>query len=282
MSEDLSRLYRLVRWPEDPWSKEGRARYERALERFRSLREHEWISDVTGRGTVRVLDLCGGTGIGGVALAKALSEAGAKAVELTVADLRSDALEAAKRFSLEELGKEASTELVDAREVHTLGREFDVALIYGYTTPHFSPWDLSRLMASVSESLADDGVLLIEEQDRQYLIFYRGRYKDWLIEDLGPERLLVSVHKGYDPVRGVFKRASLDLLAREGPVVSEYCLWSLANLMTLSWLFFEDVDFSPHAGRGMYDGIVLARRPRRKIRAEDLRTPKVLRESEGS
>ena len=281
MSEDLSRLYRLVGWPEDPWSKEGRARYERALKTFRSLAQHKWISEVAARGSVRMLDLCGGTGIGGVALAKALAEAGAD-VELTVADLREEALEVARRLSLEELGREVSIALVDAREVHTLKREFDLALVYGYTTPHFNPWDMSKLTASVSESLTDDGVLLIEEQDRQYLIFYRGRYKDWLVEDLGPERLLVSVHRGYDPVKGVFKRASLDLLAREGPVVGEYCFWGLANLMTLLWLFFEDVDFSPYEGRGMYDGIVIARRPRKKIKPGDLSPPRILQEHEDS
>jgi len=51
--------------------------------------------------------------------------------------------------------------------------------------------------------------------------------------------------------------------------------WSLASLSALAWLFFEDVDF--HPARGRYDGVVLARGPRRRLSPADLAEPRALR-----
>ncbi len=276
LSEDMSKLYQLTRWPEDPRSEEGRKRYVEALDRFRSLLSHEWFSEILNRGKVRLVDICGGTGIGGVALSKVLLEAGAE-VELTVVDLRVEALEKAKLLSAEELGVEAITDLMDVRELHSLHRKFDLALLYGYSTPHFDPWEMAKLLASVSRSLDDRGLMVVEEQDRQYLIFYRREHRDWLVEDIGPERLLVSVHWGYDHLRGSFKRAILDLFTKEGPIALEVYFWNLAGLMAMSWLFFEDIDFLPYK-RGTFNGLILAKGPRRKLEPEDIRKPRVLRE----
>ncbi len=156
LGDHLSRLYSIWPWPADPWSEEGRARYEEAIKKFRSLLEHEWLSRLVGdRRTVRVLDVCGGTGIGGVALGKALSSRGL-GVELTVVDLRREALEVAERFGTEELGS-VRVEIADATRLWELGLKADLALIYGFSTPHFNPWDMVRLLSSVADSLSDDG-----------------------------------------------------------------------------------------------------------------------------
>jgi len=70
----LSLFYRLYPWVEDPYTPEGRSRYEAALRLFRELVRHRWLEELSAKGELKVLDLCGGVGIGGVALAKALRE----------------------------------------------------------------------------------------------------------------------------------------------------------------------------------------------------------------
>ena len=278
MVEEISRLYRLLKWPEDPESGEGRRRYAEALERFRKALSHEWFSELLSKKRISIADVCGGTGIGGVALAKVMQEAGVE-VELTVIDLRKEALKRAETLSEKELGKKAKTELIDARELHSLKQSFDLALLYGYSTPHFDPWKMARLLASTSSSLRDEGLMIIEEQDRQYLIFYKKGYKDFLVEDVGPKRFLISVHFGYDKTRGVFRRAIMDQFSGEGPMTLEVYFWSLADLMAMTWLFFEDVDFLPYE-RSPFNGLVLAKRPREKLKPGSLKTPRVLEKEE--
>jgi hypothetical protein len=73
--ESLKKIYTLFRWPED-LSKEGKERYERALEEFGKIISHRWIEEVLRRGKVRIVDICSGTGVGGIALAKRVVELG--------------------------------------------------------------------------------------------------------------------------------------------------------------------------------------------------------------
>ncbi|RLG37246.1 MAG: SAM-dependent methyltransferase [Thermoproteota archaeon] len=274
LGDHLSRLYSIWPWPADPWSGEGRARYEEAIKKFQSLLEHEWLSRLVGdRRTVRVLDVCGGTGIGGVALGKVLSSKGL-GVELTVVDLRREALEVAERFGTEELGS-VRVEMADATRLWELGLRADLALIYGFSTPHFNPWDMVRLLSSVADSLSDDGVLIVEEVDRTYTIFYLRGYKEWLAEGVGEDRLFVTVHAGYDFRKGVFKRVAVDLLRGVGPIPHEARLWDLAGVMALAWTLFEDVDFVPW--ERPWSGFILARAPSRKLGSSDfVRVPRAL------
>ncbi len=263
----------------DPWSEAGRARYREAVGLLESLVDHAWLREAVGRGRVRLLDLCSGTGIGGVALARVLLGRGAR-VELTAVDLRGEDLEKARRFAREELGLEISTAEVDAVDVHSLGGEFDVALLYGHSTPHFDAWDLVRLAASVAESLSRDGLFVVQEQDRVEGILRPGRYERLLAEDVGPGRLLVTAHLGYDHLRGSYRRAAVDLLSGRGPAIHHVRFWDLAGLMAILWTEFEDVDFSPTPGRRL-SGFVLAARPRDvRVRPGDLGIPRVLRQSD--
>ena len=96
MKRILEELYELGIWPEDPYSEEGKRRFGLALEYMRKLIGHPFIEEVSRTGVLKVLELCGGTGIGGVAFAKALSEKGVK-VDLMITDLRERALEVARR-----------------------------------------------------------------------------------------------------------------------------------------------------------------------------------------
>jgi hypothetical protein len=64
----LDNLYEIFPRPEDPYKPEGRERYESALKYIRELLGHKFFEDILEKKEVSVLDVCGGTGIGGVAL----------------------------------------------------------------------------------------------------------------------------------------------------------------------------------------------------------------------
>jgi 16S rRNA G1207 methylase RsmC len=85
----MERLYRVFPWPEDPatWAR----RVEEGSRLFERLLGHEWLSSLEGKGRVRILDLMGGTGVGGGTLALALGRRGVRA-EVVVVDVRRSAL----------------------------------------------------------------------------------------------------------------------------------------------------------------------------------------------
>jgi hypothetical protein len=58
-----------------------------------------------------------------------------------------------------------------------------------------------ELLASASESLADDGPLLVEEGDRFYNMAILGKYRDVVYEG-DEERVVLSMGAGYDALRG--------------------------------------------------------------------------------
>ena len=233
-AEELERLYKMFPWPEDPYTRAGRERYESARRDMERLVEHPWVVEaIRGKERPRVLDLCGGTGIGGVALASALLELG-HVPELHVLDLRGDALEVAERFGEEELGFRPVTHRVDALAVGGLGVEFDLVVLYGLSTPHFDPWSMSLLCWSVGRALSEGGVFVVEESDRGSLLFER-RYRDVLVEGYGDESVTVSLHVGYDPLRGRVRRALLELPGGDGPVYLEAYVWDLAGSAALIW-----------------------------------------------
>jgi len=78
IGEHLERAYRIARWPDDPWTSEGRERYVRALKLFERVLEHPWFRELLEKGSLRILDLGAGRGIGGVALARVLRGRGRK------------------------------------------------------------------------------------------------------------------------------------------------------------------------------------------------------------
>jgi SAM-dependent methyltransferase len=268
----LDNFYEIFPWHEDPYKPEGRERYESALKYFRELLAHKFFEDILEKKEVSVLDVCGGTGIGGVALSKALSEKVAK-VQLTVLDLREAALHIAEKFSAEELGSPAKTCKTDARLVHTLGERFDVALLYGFTTPHFDDFSLIQLLASIASSLVPNGVFLLEEGDRFYSLTILGRYKDIYYE--GDENKgVISLQVGYNPLRGVVKRLYLDPFTGKRAVI-EMRYWNLSAPLSLTWVFFEEIDFFKYTGRNDR-GIIVAKKPRNKLKPEELKPPSFL------
>ncbi len=189
-------------------------------------------------------------------------------------DIRDEPLKVAEEWGKEVLGIEVKVRKIDATKIHMLKESFDLALMYGHSAPHFDPWDMIKLMASMSSILVDDGVLIMEEGDRIYSIFYLQGYKRVLPERVGKKSIVLSAHSGYDLMRGTFRRAYIEIPSGKIIEAATY-FWNLAELMALSWIFFEDVDFFKTRGTS---GFILAYKPRRKIKINDLsELPKILK-----
>ncbi len=143
----MEKLYGLKVWPDDQLTKQGSERFNKLLETFESLLNHEYVAPLAKRKKVSVLDLCGGAGIACLALAKKLSEKGVK-VDLTVLDIRESALRRCRDVASKLLGMPVETVLMDAREAYRLGRRFEVILFFGCSAPHFTPWDMCKVRVS--------------------------------------------------------------------------------------------------------------------------------------
>ena len=269
----IEKLYALDIWPTDPYSEFNQKRFREAIEVFDKLMEHNWLQELLRKEKIRILEICAGTGIGGVALAKVLMERGVD-VELLLTDIREEDLKLGSKWGSDVLGRKIDYAKIDSRKVYELGRRFDIALMYGYSSPHFDPWDMVRLQVSVSECLADNGILIMDEADRIYSIFYQTGYARILSERIDDERALISLHAGYNFRRGIFRRALIDLKDPSKTVLAEVYFWGLAELMAIVWMFFQDVDLY-ELRRGA--GLILGYKPRRKIGVDDLKTqPRVL------
>ncbi len=273
--DDIVKLYKLDIWPQDPYSVEGKQRFESSLKEFDKVLEHEWLRDfLVGKKCVKILEVCSGTGIGGVGLAKLILDRGFD-VNLTLTDVRREALEVGKKWGEEVLNREIKIISIDARDVDSIDQKFDLALMFGYSAPHFSPWDMIKLMSSVSHSLVDDGIFLMQEGDRVYSILYLQGYAKFLPERVDREKAILSTHVGYDCKRGVFKRAYINLKEIGENIVAEMYFWNLAELMSLSWIFFNDVDLIEITKTR---GFIISHKPRRKLNKNDFKEiPKVLK-----
>lgn len=227
----LEELYRYLNWRMNPADERARERFERIREFFES------VSDKLPKGG-RVLDICAGTGVAGVALAKAT---GAKL--LTVLDARKDDLELAKEWlKIADINPELNLVQGDAREVAKLVGEHDVAVLWGYTMPHFDPFDAVRLFANVASILSGEGVFIIEDMDRVYWILYRAGYKKFLIEGRRENYTIASMHEGYDFVRGTFKRGYYILPGFKKISDVDFHYWDLATQLAIGSVFFKEAE----------------------------------------
>jgi len=169
-ADNLEKGYSIASWKDDPWSPEGRERYETALKEFSILLNHPWFEDILEKNKVSILDIGAGKGMGGVALAKALKETNdVNEVKLTMIDLRDTALKDALCFAKEEIHS-AKVHKLDATKAHTLGK-FDIVLMYGVILVHFNSWNLMRLFSSATQALEEKGVIIVEEMDRTHILF---------------------------------------------------------------------------------------------------------------
>ena len=261
-SDYMERLYRLYPWPEDPYTIEGRKRYEESLNMFKNVVEHEWFKSlIESKSKLRIVDLCGGTGIGGVALSKVVVDNLKLDVELTVVDLRKSALDTARRFAKDTLGYEIRTLIHDVREEFSIETYYDVALLWGLTTPHFSPWDFIKVLANTAKILKQVSLFIYDEVDRIYTIYYLIGYKE-VLPEVGNDKLTLTLHRNREFKTGYMVRLIVDLLTRDYTEMKAY-FWDLASSAAFTWIFFKDVDFIPV--QRPYRGIIIARNPRKNI-----------------
>ena len=277
MSKVLDKAYEIVDWKDDPWSQSGRTRYLEALKRFEKLIKHPWFSTLLEKSIVKVIDIGAGRGIGGIAFARTLEEHGVK-YELYLVDIREKALHDAKRFAGEE-GVNVKTYVMDARRIHELGfKNIDLALMYGAILAHFNEWDLPKLFNSTSMILGDDGLLLLEEVDRDHILYTRG-YKDLLVESIGGDKITLSIHKRYDRVTGSYYRLFINLLRKE-MVEVPINFRSIAQIASMLWLFMEDIDVIEVVKNFLY--YIIGYKPRRRFNITDLSIePRVLKQGIG-
>ncbi len=269
----LEKLYKVFPWPENPGENYFYERLRLGLGVVSKALEHEFLAGMLkSRDLVRVVDVCSGTGIGAYLFAKLLLEKGYR-VRLTLVDIRSAALLKGSRWIARELGVEPETIVMDAAKLHTLGKRFDLAVMWGSSAPHFNPWSMNKLLAAVSESLEDNGVFVMQESDRFYRIVEGGYHRVNVVE--GEDKSVLDVYVGYNHLMGTAKRLVVNL---QDPSMSTYMdlyYWSIASLGALLWLFFEDVDVMEGWTKPIY--LLLASKPRRAITPSHLRrSPRAL------
>ncbi|NJD98990.1 class I SAM-dependent methyltransferase [Thermococcus sp. LS1] len=257
----LEELYRYLRWRMDPDD-------ERAVGRFwRIVKVFEFMEGLLPE-EPRVLDLCAGTGIAGVAAARATN-----APLLTVLDARKEDLEKARKWlEIAEISPELRLVTGDVREVSKLVGEHDLALLWGLTMPHFDPFDAVRIFANVALSLSEDGVFVMEETDRVYGILYQIGYKDFLVESKTEDYTLISVHEGYNLKRGTFRRTYYKLPGFEKITEEEHRLWDLASQLAIGSVFFREwklITRNEHGINGV-SHLLYFRRPRKNTAREVL------------
>ena len=276
LDQKLKELYAEIPWPSDPESEEGKKYFERSIKSMETLVDHSWITELSGLRKIKVLEICGGAGFGSIALGKVLKGRNID-TEILITDLRSDSLENARNWG-KKLGLNVETKVLDAREVYKIEDRFDIALMFGLSTPHFNPWDMVKILSSVSSVLNPDGILAIEESDRRYRIFLNNSYK-WVLGEGDENKLVLSIHSGYDIVKGVVKRTYVSLNFASKPLTMEMYMWGLAELGALTWTFFEDVDLIPLKREARF--FVIAHNPRKKP-MDPSETPTILKNKEGA
>ncbi len=258
LEELLERVYEILPWGDDLRDPKVRSRFEESMNDFKRLLDHEFLKNIVGKSTVRIVDVCGGGGIGGIALAKVLAGKGVR-VELIVNDLRESALRIAVRNAENVLGFKPKIVKANALDLYRYSVKADIALLYGLSTPHFNPYEMVRLVASIAKILEPDGVFIVEEVDRVYGVFYLMGYKDVVAEYAGEDKISLTIHSEYDVRRGVFYRVFLDIPSMK-MVKAPIRFWDVAGMASILWVFFKEVDFTPT--RSSRRGFIVAAKPR--------------------
>ncbi len=256
----LEELYEVLEWPSSPLSTNGKRRMVESMELLLKVLRHEWLNRLLSKTRVKIVDVCSGGGVGGFALSKILIDMGID-VELVLIDVRPRALMEALRFRDEYMpmiNLEALS--LRAEDLHVVRERFDVAMLWGFSMPHFDPWKALRLFASIASVLSEEGVLLIEEVDRMLSIFLGPGYQYVYPEGFG-NRALISMHRGYDIARGVVKRLLVDLVKGVAIPHEVHLNWTVALVASMLWLFFDDVD-AIITDKSVGKAVILGWRPR--------------------
>ncbi len=244
---DLEKLYKIFGWIEDTESPEGRKRLENSIKKMsRIIAHHRLVELLEKNKRITILDICSGKGIGFISLAKAINQKYSVQLDIIAVDLRRTALDKASEYAERELGIRITKYVYDVTRLWELDLKADIVLLYGFSTPHFNPYDMVKISASVARIIGEEGVFLVEESDRIYNIYQRFGYKWILPEHVDEEKTILSIEAGRDTLKGVNRRLTIDLVSGER-VLSEIRLWDIAGTASILWSFFKHVDIIPYA-----------------------------------
>ncbi len=251
----------------DPLTPEGRSRISFLSSVLLNILKEEVAREWEGKERVEVLDVCCGKGIGAAAAVEAIRQLGFEP-RVTIVDSRREAVEFAESFLKNELGVEVSPYVMSAEEVVSLRKAFDLAIMAGFSSIHFDPWRMVKLIASISASLARHGVFILEEVDRLYRYLTKG-VKEISIARVTRGKILLAIHEpgDYDPIRSLIKFTILDAVTGDSEELYLHP-WSVGELAALLWIFFRDIKIVNE------DGIsyILGKGPREEIKAIDIAT----------
>ncbi len=199
---------------------EGRARLEAVKKRLREVLDALGVD--LGRGC-RVLSLCSGSCIDGIALAE---EYGCTA---TCVDKQQWLLEAGLAYAGEK-GLKVEAVVGDVENVEELvDGDYDVALLWGSSLAHLSVWSFDRVASGTLNLLKRGAPLIVEQRDTIFEVLPRLRSSALALED--PP--VVEYHAGFDPEKGSLRKLYTDLasgdMARDeiyvwGPWLIRYVL----------------------------------------------------------
>ncbi len=277
MSEELEKLYKIFRWVEDLDTPEGMKRLEKSVEKMHKILDHPSLQALLEeKDEITLIDICSGKGIGFIALAKAIMEKHDIKLDIVAVDLRRSALEKAAVYAEKILGLKIKTYVHDVTRIWELGVRADIGLLYGFSTPHFNPYDMVMLSAGMAGILGTKGVFLVEESDRIHNIYQVFGYKHVLPEHVDQDSVVLSIDGGRDPLKGVNRKLTIELISGER-VINEVRLWDIAGTTSILWAFFKHVDFVPY--RSAYSGMIVAWEPRGIDPRQYSRYPEVIGEN---
>jgi len=275
-SRRLEVFYTLHPWIENFETAEGLKRYREVVELMERVTSHPWFRElVESRKRVKIIDVCSGTGIGGIALSRVLRDRGVE-VALTLVDLRLSALEKGRKFAVRELGFEPLVVTADVTQPLDLQEKHDVALMWGNTTPHFNPWMWLRVLVNISRVLDDNGLFAYDEVDKVYSLFMSRGFREVKPQIVREDKIVLDIFAGRDGRSGSVKHLYVNILTGERVEIDLY-YWDIASSAAFTWIFFEDVDYLPTTSK--YSGVIVARKPRRILNLGDfiVKTPTMLR-----
>ncbi|NPA99324.1 MAG: hypothetical protein GXO43_08095 [Crenarchaeota archaeon] len=260
MSEELEKLYQIFKWVEDLDTPEGTKRLEKSVEKMHKILEHSSLQALLEeKDKITLIDVCSGKGIGFIALAKAILEKHDVKLDIIAVDLRRSALEKAMVYAEKILGLKIKAYVHDVTRIWELGVKADIGLLYGFSTPHFNPYDMVRLSAGMASVLDTKGVFLVEESDRIRNIYQVLGYKHVLPEHIDLDSIVLSIDGGRDPLKGVNRKLTIELISGKR-ILNEVRLWDIAGTASIIWSFFKHVDFIQY--RSAYSGMIVAWEPR--------------------
>jgi hypothetical protein len=231
-------LYDLYFWPDDSSSERGQKYLLETTDYFKTLIKSKIISEkLLEKQEWNILEICAGSGYGSLVFASLFPD---KRINVLVTDSR-DLLMQSARLSATLGISNSSFKQFDATKLSELNRKFDVIIMYGLSTPHFSPKEAIKLYANIKDSLSIDGIFIVQEMDRRKALFLDGNYyKKAFAEGYG-ERL-VSEEKSYNIEDGMIEREYYSEKDPSKRVSTRSFLWSIAETDALLSLYWNRVD----------------------------------------